>query len=104
MAQKQIFMVVFGVFVLAAGSPVLAASEGDGYDPLYWNGPSGHGDYNILFTDGVPDRELSLGLFSRDGVIGRLRIPRACRRSARQYLKTGRKIWLHRYRNCQADQ
>jgi len=94
--MKKLFIILMalGTVSLSALSPAVAGSNLNGYDPMYWNGPEGYGDYNILF-DGSPRQGILMRLLSR-----RNNVSRACTKYSRKYLRTGRRSWLRKYEAC----
>ena len=97
--KKLIILLALGAIALTSmQSSVMANGLNDGYDPLYWNGPDGSSDYNILFT-GPEETGLLMRLLSshKNGAA------RACSSYSRKYMRTGRRSWLRKYKICLAD-
>ncbi|MCP4933133.1 MAG: hypothetical protein GY927_02775 [bacterium] len=94
MKKTFIILMTLGTVSLTALSPAAAGNGSFGYDPLYWNGPEGSIDYNILF-EGSPRPGYLTRLLSR-----RHKVSRACTEYSRKYLRTGRRSWLRKYEAC----
>ena len=94
MKKTFIILMTLGTVSLSALSPAMASNSNYGYDPLYWNGPEGSIDYNILF-EGSPRPGLLMRILSR-----RHKANRACTKYSRKYLRTGRRSWLRKYETC----
>ena len=94
MLKKMIIVATISVAsLLAFAGPTMAGWGGDdGYDPLYWNGPAGFGDYNILFRPG--------GRYARPRF--RRSNPKSCSRLLRQYRQLRSAGALRRYQRCRA--
>ena len=96
MLKKTIIALVIGVLssVAMAGSAVAGYGGNSGYEPLYWNGPAGSGDYNILFQVG--------SRYSKTRSRSRISRRRSCSRLLRSYRRSGSSYALRRYRSCRA--
>lgn len=96
--KKLIILLALGAVALTGLQSRAMAGLNDGYDPMYWNGPAGSSDYNILFT-GPEETGLLMRLLSSH----KNRATRACSSYSRKYLRTGRRRWLRKYKICLAD-
>ena len=94
MLKKMMMVTGMSVAVLLASGGLLMAGWGgdDGYDPLYWNGPAGFGDYNILFRPG--------GRYSKARF--RLSNHHDCAGLLRKYRHSGKLRILRRFHHCRA--
>ncbi len=94
--MKKLFITLMTLTTVSFGalSPAVASGANLGYDPLYWNGPEGSIDYNILF-EGSPRPGYLMRFLSR-----RHKTSRTCSRYSRKYLRTGRRSWLRKYEAC----
>jgi len=94
MLKKTIVALAISVlFSAALNSSAVAGYGGDsGYEPLYWNGPEGTSDYNILFRAGSRYSKTRYGFSGR----------RACSRLWRKYNRSGGQRALRRYHRCKA--
>ncbi len=94
MAKRTILVFAAGALFLTFLQGAAMAGHGDnsGYDPLYWNGPEGSGDYNILFRRGSQYSKARYRISSR----------RACAGLLRKYRRSGSSRALRRYHRCKA--
>ncbi len=97
MQKKIILSLALMALVLMPVGSAAAGNVNNGYEPLYWNGPEGSIDYNILF-EGSPGPGHLMRFLSR-----RTSVNRACSKYSRKYLRTGRRNWLRKYDSCLAD-
>ncbi len=94
MLKKTIVALTVSVlFSAVMNSSAVAGQDGDsGYDPLYWNGPEGSSDYNILFRAGSRYSKARYTIGSR----------RSCSKLLRKYHRWGSRRALRRYHRCKA--
>ncbi|MCF6200127.1 MAG: hypothetical protein L3J67_12185 [Hyphomicrobiaceae bacterium] len=98
MLKRTIIALAIGVLSSAAltGNAVAGYGGSSGYEPLYWNGPAGSSDYNILFRAG--SRYSKTRSRSHYGISSR----RSCSRLLRSYRRSGSSYALRRYHRCRA--
>ena len=97
MQKKMTLLLALAVLTIAPLGGAVASGSNNGYEPLYWNGPDGSSDYNILF-EGSPGPGHLMRFLSR-----RNPASRACSRYGKKYLRTGKRYWLRKYDQCLSD-
>lgn len=98
MMKKPTLKLAFVAIAITALSGSSMARNNNGYEPLFWNGPAGYGDYNILFT-GPDERSFVRFILKNRGRSA----GRQCSFYKNKYLRTGKKKWLRKYRICRVD-
>ncbi len=98
MQKKPIIVLIFAALAITTFSNRAISGRNSEYEPLYWNGPAGYGDYNILF-DGPEEPGFLHKIINRPFQ----REARKCRVLRKRYLRTGHRKWLRKYRICRVD-
>lgn len=89
-------IIALGLGLMAVGAMQAPAQAGGairgGYDPLWWNGPAGYNYTDLFESKGYLSPSFGPSYSRRGG----------CAQYERNYLDTGKRIWLRKYELCRA--